>query len=245
MDLIFQYDCESPRATEYVLWLESMQEKADRRRTAFAVTAACIFSCGIIWAVISCAAGLHPVVGIVPPLFTTILAMVCMTDGCRGSRFFDPVGAVIHDFDRMNEFDIGKYEFTSHDVEIQKLLYCLRITSNLRKYKKIDVILSRWQLVVAHGGPYFDRNPRGRFVFDFMLQIYIFHAYRVLSEFVSVQRTVISKLKTDKARQNRITTAKEKLTGILAQNGSFPHISELVNDAVASISEPVESKLNP
>lgn len=228
----FVYQGTSPQAVAYINWLTTSQKYRNRRRRKFALTAAGIFLGGILFVAIVAISNISPLYMLVV-LITTITAAVLMTDTCRGYPFFDPVGAVIFNFNSMNEREIGQLEKKSMEngdgQEIQALLYCLRITANLEKYKKGEVILSRWQAAIEQGEEFFNTTPRGKLTFDFLTQIYFFHFRRVLTDYAMLQRASISNLKTESAKQRRLEKCQEILTKMRLENTNFPQIDKLIN----------------
>lgn len=235
----FVYSRESPVVQHYMLWLE-LQQKADKKRCRLFAFFSLLF---LVSGIVIPLGGIYffhistYLWGICP--FFLILAGILMTDDVRGKIYFDFVGAVIFQYSSLSEFDIGKYEQHSmmirNDVEEQKLLYCLRVSTNLPKYKKIDIILSRWQAVLEHGLPYFTTSPRGKLTFDFLSQIYVHHAHKVFSDYATSQSISLFKLKTDLSKKRRLEKIKENLVNILSQNSQFPRLQELVNATYKAI----------
>lgn len=241
-DELFTYAWTSPAAKEYLTWLVSMQNRSKRRRRNYACTAAFVFLAGIAWILVVAAVD-FPRIFMLAALIPLIIAGFLMTDLCRGYVYYDPVGAVIKEFNSMNEFEIGRFEKTAmlggDGQELQKLLYCLRISSNLRKYKKTDVILARWKTAMEHGRPYFGSSPRGKLSMDFLTQIYFFYVHRALTDYANQQFESIAKLKTEAAKQRRLEKIKEKLVDILSQNQDFPRMQELVNATYKAVKDAV------
>lgn len=244
MSNTFTYSWTSQSATEYLKWLEGIQEQNRHRRRCFAWIAALVFIAGLIEVLVVVLTNTHAS-GMLIALGTSLLSGFLMTDTCRGKLYCDLVGAVIKDFSSMSEFDIGRFEKNStmlrNDEEEKNLLYCLRITSNLSKYKKIDVMVSRWKSAMEHGRPYFCISPRGKLTFDFLTQIYFFYIRRAFTDYAAQQYTAIANLKTETAKQNRLKKAKSKLVEILTQNHEFPQMQELVNATYRAIAKAVKA----
>jgi|GEM_PF-5421989 len=240
MNDTFVYSWSSPSASAYIDWLGTIQNRRSRRRRAFAWIAACVFVAGIAFDGVVLLAGM-PLLCLLVALGTSFAAAVLMTDTCRGYMFYEPVGAVIRDFSTINEFDIGRLEKNAMlgglGAEVQKLLYCLRVSSNLPKYKKLDVMVARWRVIMDHGRPYFGASPRGKLTFDFLTQLYSFHMRRVLNDYAKTQYLAVSKLKTAAAKQRRLEKTREKLVEILTTGQDLPQMQELVNDAYRAIAE--------
>lgn len=244
MSNVFVYNWTSQSAKEYLEWLGTIQEYCKRRRRLFAWIATIVFVLGIVCVCIVALTNI-PSACMLIALGTSLLSGFLMTDTCRGKLYCDLVGAVIKDFSSMSEFDIGRFEKNStmlrNDEEEKNLLYCLRITSNLSKYKKIDVMVSRWKSAMEHGRPYFCISPRGKLTFDFLTQIYFFYIRRAFTDYAAQQYTAIANLKTETAKQNRLKKAKSKLVEILTQNHEFPQMQELVNATYRAIAKAVNA----
>jgi len=236
----FVYDWASQNAKEYLEWLGGIQNRCKRRRRRFAWAAAVVFVGGLVFAGVVAKTNI-PEPYMLVALGTSLVAGFLMTDTCRGRMYFDPIGAVITDFNSMNEFDIGRFEkyalFGGQGEEVQKLLYCLRISSSLHKYKKIDVFLSRWKTAMEHGRSFFGASPRGKLTLDFLTRMYFFYVHRAFTDYATQQYAAISKLKTATARQNRLEKVKEKLVEILSENREFPRMQELVNATYKAVME--------
>ena len=236
----FIYGWSSPSAMAYINWLGAIQSRCKRRRRIFAFVAAIVFVAGLAYAY-SVMVTDKPRTYMLVALGTTFVAAVLMTDTVRGYMYYDPVCAVIRDFNVINEFDIGRQEKNAMmgglGLEAQKLLYCLRVSSGLPKYKKPEVIASRWNLVMDHGRPYFGVSPRGGLAFDFLSQLYLFHARRVINDYAAAQSLAVSKLKTEAAKQRRLEKVRDKLVEILTAGQSLPQMQELVNDAYRTVVE--------
>ena len=242
MSNVFVYNWTSQSAKEYLEWLGTIQEYCKRRRRLFAWIATIVFVLGIVCACIVALTKI-PSACMLIALGTSILSGFLMTDTCRGHLYSDPVGAVITNFNSMNEFDIGRFEKNSMELQLQQevkdLLFCLRISSNLHKYKKMEVILSRWQTAMNKGRPYFYASPRGKLTLDFLTQIYFFYVRKTLTEYATHEYTAVSKLKTVTAKQNRLEKSKGKLVDILTKNHKFPQMQELVNTTYKAIAKAV------
>ena len=241
----FSYSFTSPAAIRYAAWLDQKQRADKRKHKFFSLLSLLFFVLGF-----GIPAGGIYVFNIsvyfwgICPIFL-IVAGLLLTDDIRGNIYFDFVGATIYQFSTMNEFAIGKFEHRSmmmrHDVEEQKLLFCLRISSNVKKYKKPDVLISHWKGCLKHGAPYFFSTPRGGLAYDFLSQLYFQRMQQVLQEYAQQQYTAIANLKTETAKQNRLKKAKSKLVEILTQNHEFPQMQELVNATYRAIAKAVNA----
>lgn len=230
----FTYSWESPAARNYELWLKQQQQIDIRRRKIFSLLSWITFVLGIaIPAVVIFIFDLSPYFWIISPFFI-IAAGVLATDDVKGKIYFDFVGAVIYQFSTLNEFSIGKFERQSmmirHDVEEQRLLYCLRVSSNVKKYKKTDVIISQWKGCMEHGAPYFFSTPRGKLVYDFLSQLYLHRMKFVLQEYAKNQLESLSKLKTTQAKECKIAKIQETLQEIADKGYSLPGLIDFINE---------------
>lgn len=229
----FSYSFNSPAAINYIAWLEQKQRVDKKRHKFFSLLSLFFFvlSFGI------------PAGGIyffnisvyfwgICPVFLIVSGLL-LTDDIRGYIYFDFVGAAIHQFSTMNEFAIGNFEHRSmmmrHDVEEQKLLYCLRVSSNVKKYKKTDVIISHWKGCLEHGAPYFFSTPRGRLVYDFLSQLYLQRMQCVLQEYAQQQKDALEKLKTTQAKERRIQKIHDAMQELVNQGASLPGLVNYVN----------------
>ena len=230
----FIYDWSSPAAQAYLSLLESTVTRQKKRRTRFAIAALSLVVIAILIPFFLYSAISFFVFGISGVLIIT--AGILVTDDVRGRLTGDLVCAAVSDFSKLSEFDIGKFEkasmMTRHDVEEQRLLYCLRISSNLRKLRKIDVVKSRWDTCMEHGAPFFSTTPRGALVADFLSKLYFYHLNRIAQEFTEKEIAAICGLKTAAAADRRRNKSIAYLTEIQSQ---WPELNDIVAACVEKL----------